>query len=228
MAWYKFDECSGTVAHSTNETNNSALNGTITIGATLPQSQAGTCSDGLTTSAWYNGVTGKLSSSINLDGSDDYVTTANVALLASNAATYTTASWGTWARPLSSVSKTLVQKNNEFRLTTDANGYPACQIYSSSWQTGATYNTALPVASWSHLLCTYDGANIKLYLNGALKATQPQTGAITSSSATALNVGRDSGGTGYFYGKLDDARVYNYALSAVAIKTLYTDGAVKF
>ncbi|PIZ98963.1 MAG: hypothetical protein COX77_02920, partial [Candidatus Komeilibacteria bacterium CG_4_10_14_0_2_um_filter_37_10] len=49
-----------------------ANHGTLSIGASGTQNSVGTCSVG-TSAAWTNGATGKLNSSINLDGLDDYI-----------------------------------------------------------------------------------------------------------------------------------------------------------
>ena len=227
---YKYDECSGATA------NNAALagqedggnDGTITIGGSGTQDGLGTCTSSDTSEAWYNGVTGKLNSSINLDGTDDYISASDAIIVAETNLTYTGVSWGTWVYPNSAVtSKTLIDKNYDFRLTTDANGYPSCEIYSGSWQIAATYNTALPTSAWSHILCTYDGTNIKLYINGQLKATRAETDSITAQNDT-LYIGRDTVGSNYFSGKIDDTRIYPYALTVEQIKTEFNQGAVHF
>jgi hypothetical protein len=60
---------------------------------------------------------------------------------------------------------------------------------------------------------TYDGANIKLYLNGVLVKTQAATGAI-ASDASLLTLGKDpSLNTKYFKGKIDEVRVFNCTLT---------------
>ncbi|MFV8343024.1 LamG-like jellyroll fold domain-containing protein [Flavobacterium sp. XS2P39] len=79
--------------------------------------------------------------------------------------------------------------------------------------TTVTYDTALNVAQWYNVAAIYDGANIKLYLNGALVATQAKTGSI-SADATLLTLGKDPGtNTKYFKGKIDEVRVFNMALT---------------
>ena len=55
---------------------------------------------------------------------------------------------------------------------------------------------------------TYDGATLRLYVNGTLVATQAKTGAITSST-NQLQIGGDSIYGQYFNGLIDEVRVYN-------------------
>ena len=71
----------------------------------------------------------------------------------------------------------------------------------------------MPLNTWTHLATTYDGANVRLYLNGALAATRAATGAITVSTG-ALQIGGNSVWSEWFKGLIDEVRVYSRALSA--------------
>lgn len=79
--------------------------------------------------------------------------------------------------------------------------------------TTITYNTALNVSQWYNVGATYDGNNIKLYLNGVLVATQAKTGAI-AADASLLTLGRNPFASDKFFkGKIDEVRVFNTALT---------------
>ena len=43
--------------------------------------------------------------------------------------------------------------------------------------------SALPVGVWSHLAMTYDGPDLRLFLNGVQVSTSPRTGPITTSAS---------------------------------------------
>ena len=73
--------------------------------------------------------------------------------------------------------------------------------------------STLATNSWTYLATTYDGANLRLYVNGTLAATQAKTGAITSST-NPLTIGSDPIWGQYFNGLIDDVRIYNTALTA--------------
>jgi hypothetical protein len=234
VAWYKMDECSGTTL---NDASGNGFNATLTIGATTPQTAVGSCTDGLSSSAWYNGASGKYNSSINLDGADDYAATANNAFIAANGLTYNNVSYGGWFNPATTVaSKTLLHKNNEFRLITDSSGYPRCELYNSgAWDTAnaATKTTALTLGAWQQVYCVYNAGlgsnNLKLYINGLLVGQANKTNAITSLSSTPLSIGRNPIPSGYYNGKIDDAHIYNYALTPQQLLLLYNEGsAVRF
>lgn len=79
--------------------------------------------------------------------------------------------------------------------------------------TTATFATALNVSQWYNVATVYDGNNLKLYLNGALVATQAASGSI-AADASLLTLGKNPiANTKYFKGKIDEVRVFNIALT---------------
>src|SRR4029077_9850703 len=83
---------------------------------------------------------------------------------------------------------------------------------------GEVYGTnALTANTWSHLAATYDGATMRLYVNGVQVASRAQTGAIATST-NPLQIGGDSIYGQYFAGRIDEVRVYNQALNQTEIQ----------
>ncbi len=78
--------------------------------------------------------------------------------------------------------------------------------------------TASPINAWTHLTLTYDGANLRLYVNGTQAATKAATGAI-QSVANPLWIGGNQPWGEYFTGLIDEARVYNRALTASEVQS---------
>src|SRR5262249_38051246 len=76
--------------------------------------------------------------------------------------------------------------------------------------------SVLPLNTWTFLVGTYDGATMKLYVNGALAASRSMTGAVVSST-DPLRIGGDWSHE-MFTGLIDNVRVYNRALSATEIQ----------
>ena len=85
-------------------------------------------------------------------------------------------------------------------------------------------NTAVTLGNWHHLVGTYDPSiGGRIYLDGKLVGTRAAVGQITHSRSHPLNVGRYSGGV-YFKGKISSVRIYNRALSAEEVMSLYDRG----
>jgi glucose/arabinose dehydrogenase/PKD repeat protein len=76
----------------------------------------------------------------------------------------------------------------------------------------------LALSTWTYLATTYDGASIKLYVNGVLVATTVKTGTIQSST-NPLQLGGDSIYGQYFSGLIDEVRVYGSALTQAQVQT---------
>ncbi len=78
---------------------------------------------------------------------------------------------------------------------------------------------------WTHVAGVYDGTSVSLYINGLLIGSTPAPGAIVPS-ANDLNIGRDpSNSARFFNGLIDEAAIFNRALSAQEIATIYNAGS---
>ncbi len=68
--------------------------------------------------------------------------------------------------------------------------------------------------TWYFLAATYDGSNIRFYVDGTLNKTVSHTGTINTNSAHRLNMGRLPWGYGFFVGQLDEVRIWARALGS--------------
>ena len=78
--------------------------------------------------------------------------------------------------------------------------------------------SALTANTWAHLAATYDGATLRLYVNGLQVASAARTGNL-ATSANPLEIGGDSIYGQFFQGTIDEIRVYNITLTAAQIQT---------
>jgi len=119
--------------------------------------------------------------------------------------------------------------NNEIGLV-GGNPDPATAniIYTNAGSDTVTSTMAAGNNTWRHIVITYTSGtgNIKMYIDGTLNASGTIVTAIGNGSATPLQIGCiNSGQTSYSNAVVDDVRVYNRALSATEIQTLYQQGA---
>jgi chitodextrinase len=77
--------------------------------------------------------------------------------------------------------------------------------------------SAIPTSVWTHLAQTYDGTTLRLYVNGTQVASAPHAGAL-QVTASPLSIGGSLAYGEFFQGRIDDARVYNRALSPAEIQ----------
>jgi len=106
-------------------------------------------------------------------------------------------------------------KDNYYLDADSTNGKPATRAASS----GALFGTGpLTINTWTHLAGTYDGVTLRLYVNGLQVSSRAQTGSIAVST-NPLQIGGDTFYGQYFQGKIDEVRIYNWALSGPQIQS---------
>ncbi len=92
-------------------------------------------------------------------------------------------------------------------------------------------NTNVPVGQWHHVVCTYNGAQLRVYQNGVLTGTVNHSGNI-ATTGNELQIGRQANGNGpggvTYRGDWDQVRIYNRALSVQEIQVLFNNESILF
>ena len=93
------------------------------------------------------------------------------------------------------------------------------------------------LSGWNKLTGTYDGSNLKIYLNGVVQSTLPLSGSISYNNNNSIQIGAEaSDGTNpdyslAFTGSIDEVMIYNRALTLDEIKAdipiIYTFSGIK-
>jgi hypothetical protein len=196
VAAYGFEEASGsTVTDSSNNGNTGTITGAVRTTA------------------------GRFGSALTFNGTSDWVTIADAASLdVTNQMTLEA-----WVRPSAVTSwRTVLMKEQTNGLVyglyanSDTNR-PSVHVNSAGEKD--TRGTAqLAVNTWTHLAATYDGANLRLYVNGVQASSKADTGNLPNSTG-ALRIGGNSVWSEWFAGQIDEVRVYTRALTAAEITT---------
>src|SRR5258706_318946 len=196
VAAYAFDEGSGTTVADVSGNNN---NGTISA------------------ATWT--TAGKFGSALVFNGTSAQVTVPNATSLQLT----TGMTLEVWVFPTGSLAgwRAVLDKNVDgyyLMASSDPNNRPAV---GGTW-TGGNQNTAAPSAlvlnAWTHLAATFDGATVRLYVNGAQVASQAQTTPLATTTE-ALQIGGDSYPNEFFAGRIDEVRIYNRALTQAEIQS---------
>jgi hypothetical protein len=77
---------------------------------------------------------------------------------------------------------------------------------------GSVPFSVMPKNEWVHLAWTFDGSNLRLYLNG-VDEQGPKPFSIGPNIDAPILIGVDDTGARVFHGPLDDVRIYSHALS---------------
>ncbi|HVY07504.1 MAG TPA: LamG-like jellyroll fold domain-containing protein [Burkholderiales bacterium] len=195
VAAYSFNEGAGTtVADVSGNGNNGTISG----------------------ASWS--TTGKFGNALTFNGTSARVTVANSTSLKLASGMTLEA----WVYPTQTPTgwRAVIGKNVDgyyLMASTDVGNRPGA---GGTW-TGGNQNTiapsAIPVNTWTHLATTFDGATVRVFVNGVQVASQAQTTALAPTTGT-LQIGGDSYPSEYFAGRIDEVRIYSRALSAAQIQ----------
>lgn len=87
-------------------------------------------------------------------------------------------------------------------------------------------NTALQTGTWYHVAMTYDGSNLKLYVNGAEDGSTSVTGPINYSVQVVPTIGKRAVYSSYYFpGLIDEVEIFNRGLSAPEVAAIYNAGS---
>ena len=89
--------------------------------------------------------------------------------------------------------------------------------YFTAFEQGVNGPTELPANTWSHLAATNDGMMLRLYVNGDEVASEEISGSLVYSDGV-LRLGGNSVWGEFFYGQIDEVRIYNRALTGAEIQ----------
>jgi hypothetical protein len=100
-------------------------------------------------------------------------------------------------------------------------------LYNTSGDTGSTFLTSdftVNTNAWYHVVGTYDGSSVVLYLNGE-SSSSSATSPIRPNGRNPMMFGLRGGGTqAYLPGKIDEAAFYTNSLSAAQILAHFQAG----
>jgi hypothetical protein len=195
VAAYNFDEGSGTTVVDRSGHGN---NGTIS-GAT-----------------WAAGRSG---GALRFDGINDLVTIADAASLDLTSGMTLMA----WVNPTAASGwRTVLLKETTGELAyglyaSEPAGRPSSWVRSGNTSHTAAGTAPVPTNTWTHLAATFDGAMLRIYVNGTPIGTST-VGTSVTTTALPLRIGGNLVWAEWFAGLIDDVRVYNRPLSGSEIQ----------
>jgi len=167
------------------------------------------------------GVKGKFGQALKCDGSNDYV------YISSFDQTLTSATFTAWVKLKSYQPASGIIFSRSIGITGMDLSYGDSTRLGYHWN-GLEYYFAgpsLPLDKWVFAAVTVTPTNAVAYVGSDEVLTSVTNNATSSAShISTLNIGRDPEAPRFFDGLIDDARVYNRALTAAEIAELYNLG----
>ena len=178
---------------------------------------------------------GKLGQGLSFDGTDDYVSVADAAAFTESALTVSFWKKNTNVASNSKyVTKSATNQRSWSVESSDAGRnirFIVSNSSSSESEYGDTPTGSMTAGEWYFVTCVFDGSGltnaerVQIYINGVAQSVA-FTGTIPASlvnNTQAVTLGGKASAAG-FLGSLDEARIYNRALTVAEIKGLYDVG----
>ena len=157
---------------------------------------------------------------LSFDGMDDRVTVGASSLL--NLTTGTAEAWvrldalRRWHGVLAK-GNTNTDSGHNYAIEIDDGNAVNCVIGNGSSSTSLRSTTQLAAQQFYHLACTWDGSQLRMYINGTLHRSVSQ-GITPAGNSSPLSIGQYGGNVDRFDGVIDEVRIYNVALSQAQIQ----------
>lgn len=166
-------------------------------------------------------LTGDGDTAVTFDGVDDFGEVADAAWMD----TGTTLTVEAWIKTTATGLRQIITRDDgtgtrSFQFLT--NGASLQFVKIASGVVTSTVSTSINDGVRHHVVATYDGANIRLYKDGALVQTTAATGSLSSDDK--LRIGLRATGAEFFSGVIDEAAYYGTALSAARVLAHYNAG----
>ena len=174
--------------------------------------------DGTPTNVNFN-VAGKFGNAGEFNGSSSYVLASSFMPTGSN------------PRSASAWVKTTISNANMTILFSGSSGSNNAFIFRilngqlgiAFWGNDHDFTaTGLTDGNWHHVVATYDGSAAKVYLDGDLIGTG-SAGAVSTNSGNFAIGAYNNGVDALFNGKIDQVRIFNRAITANEVTTLYNE-----
>jgi hypothetical protein len=128
-----------------------------------------------------------------------------------------------WVKPAFVDRFQILQKFQSYSLYLRTDGKFRAEVYTSSGFYGAESTTIATSSGVYHVVGTFDGSNVRLYVNGALEATTPTPGTPLNNT-NQFCLGADPGNAGGWWGVIDEPAVYHTVLTPARVLARYNAG----
>jgi hypothetical protein len=222
VAQWDFNETSGTTADNEGSCG-ASCDGTLTNMTTTGQ-------DNGVGTGWTT-INSKWGGAVMFDGSNDYVSVTDQVSLGITSQV-TIESWFLVTKTVSGAS--IINRRTTGNIggynleLAGTNGVIFYLYISGSWQNAYSGDNAILPGSWYHVVGTYDGSTMKMYVNGVLMGSTTISGTINNPSSPYVWIGKNIVSNVFFNGMIDSTKIYSRALSSSEVLSNYNSTNIEF
>ena len=182
-------------------------------------------------SQWVTGVAG---SAVNIDGVNDYVLVPTSSSLAVQGNAISLECWiklGVTIDDSNPSIISIIDKGDEYTFQINPNdGRIWFAVILSpgpiNWEGITTSINSWTAGTWYHIVGTYDGSYLSIYVNGVLSNSRILSGNLNSPTSFPFTIGAHSLGFDFnFNGDMDEVKIYNYARTPEQVMEDYLTSA---
>lgn len=159
---------------------------------------------------------GIINYSMSFDGSDDYINTPHNETI-SFLDNFTIMAW---VNLKATDTGEILEKESSYKLgilKVGGSAYAECEVRKGAIPHSIQGSAVLVSNIWTHLTCTYDGTELKLYENGILASNLTLTGDIDDTLTNLTIAGDDN----FYKGRIDELALWNTSLTLDQIQEIY-------
>lgn len=162
-------------------------------------------------------VAGKVGNGVDLNGTTQYITVTDHATLDLKGAL----TFEAWVKPdtVSAGARSILRKASAYAVVQSGTDLQF-KTWSGTTERTSTATGVLAAATWAHVVCTYDGAYHRIYVDGVLKKEEAFTGDV-DTNANNVFIGANAGASEFYDGVLDEVRLGDRAVITEEAKKRY-------
>lgn len=165
------------------------------------------------------GVTGQINQACSFDGSNDYISIGGVSQ------NPTAITLSAWFKPTASDNSFVVSLSDgstdaiSLQVRHDGSDFVRFQVREGSNNNLITHNTGISLSQFYHVVGTWDGSTMRLYLDGTQVGSTAQNNAPLGLNEQKIGV---QNGINYANGVIDEVGIFNESKNASEVFELYS------
>ena len=133
-----------------------------------------------------------------------------------------------WVKPAVTPSDDFViakrQTSDSYQMAFNSVGKASASIWIGSTRYNVFSTTTISANNWFNIVVTFNGSNLKIYVNSVLEGNTSVSGTIKQTTDVVTLASGLNSNAYNFNGNIDEAAIFNLELSASDVTSIYNSG----